>query len=166
MSPVKAPKTLNELISDNHSINSLSLYRQKSEVFIKIQHILVDIFGDNIAQNIVVSNYKNSIVYLETYSAAVSTGFKMQQSQVLSTLRKQLSAAIVTVEMKVTPNSTRTGSKVKEVLKEQQKIRPKKHIPEHAAALFNEIAQRAEGKLKDKLLKLSKHNSQQNNEEK
>ena len=154
---VKAPKTLNELIGQNKTTNSLSLYRQKSEKFIKIQSILTDNLAVNMAQNINVSNYKNSIIYFETHSAAVAASFKMQQSQLLSAFRKQLDPALVTIEMKVSPNATRTASRVKQVKREQAEQHTPKQLPEQAADIFESIAEQSSGQLKEKLLKLSKH---------
>jgi len=157
VSKVKAPKTLSELLNQKASTNSLSLYRQKSEKFIQIQAILTDILPANMAQNILVSNYKNSIVYFETHSAAVATSFKMHQSQLLSAFRKQLDPALVTIEMKVSPNATRTASRVKQTTREQQNISGKKYIPEQAVEILESIAEQSSGKLKDKLLKLAEH---------
>lgn len=154
---MKAPKPLNELIDRNKSTNSLSLYRQKSEVFIKIQRILSDILGDNIAQNVTVSNYKNSIVYFESHSSAIATGFKMQQSQILSALRSQLDPALVTVQMKVSPNVTQAGTKVKQVEKALNKERGKKHIPSEAIDILQSIADNADDKLKQKINRLMQH---------
>lgn len=158
MSKVKTPKTLNELLKQKASKqNSLSLYRQKSEKFIQIQAILVDNLPANMAQNIVVSNYKNSIIYFETHSAPVAASFKMHQSQLLSAFRKQLDPALVTIEMKVTPNATRTASRVKQNQRQQSQNTGKKQIPEQAANILQSIAEQSSGELKQKLLKLAQH---------
>lgn len=158
MSKVKTPKTLNELLKQKASKqNSLSLYRQKSEKFIQIQAILVDNLPANMAQNIVVSNYKNSIIYFETHSAPVAASFKMHQSQLLSAFRKQLDPALVTIEMKVTPNATRTASRVKQNQRQQSQTTGKKQIPEQAANILQSIAEQSSGELKQKLLKLAQH---------
>ncbi len=158
MSKVKAPKTLSELLNQKASTqNSLSLYRQKSEKFIQIQAILTDHLAANIAQNILVSNYKNSIIYFETHSAAIAASFKMQQSQLLSAFRKSLDPALVTIEMKVTPNATRTASRVKESQRQQSKTNKVKQIPTEAAQVLKTIAEQSDGELKSKIMKLIKH---------
>lgn len=81
----------------------------------------------------------------------------MHQSQLLSAFRKQLDPALVTIEMKVSPNATRTASRVKQTAREQQKISGKKYIPEQAVEILESIAEQSSGKLKDKLLKLAEH---------
>ncbi|NVK23897.1 MAG: DUF721 domain-containing protein [Gammaproteobacteria bacterium] len=154
---MKTPKPLSELLDRNQSTNSLYRYRQKSDVFVKIKRILSDILGDNIAQNVTVSNYKNSIVYFESHSAVVATGFKMQQSQILSALRSKLDPALVTVEMKVSPKTTQTATRVKQVEKEQNKSKPKKHIPEQALSILQSIADNADDTLKQKISRLMQH---------
>jgi hypothetical protein len=153
---VKTPKSLNELISSEKETNNLSLYRQKTSKFRLIHKLLSEILGANIAQNIVVSNYKNSIVYLETTSAGIATGFKMHQSQVLSTFRKQLDPALVTVEMKVSPHSAALQSKrakaeAPEIIKKSTKT-----IPAEVAKMFETIAKSSKGPLKEQFLKLSR----------
>lgn len=159
MSTVKAPKTLNELLKQKaNTQNSLSGYRQKSEKFLQIQAILADNLAVNMAQNIIVSNYKNSIVYLETHSAAVATSFKMHQSQLLTAFRRQLDPALVTIELKISPNATRTATRMKQTEREQQ-ISLKRQIPEQAANIIKGIAEQSSGELKEKLLKLAKHSN-------
>ncbi len=153
---MKTPKSLNELISSEKETNNLSLYRQKTSKFRLIHKLLSEILGANIAQNIVVSNYKNSIVYLETTSAGIATGFKMHQSQVLSTFRKQLDPALVTVEMKVSPHSAALQSKrakaeAPEIIKKSTKT-----IPAEVAKMFETIAKSSKGPLKEQFLKLSR----------
>lgn len=158
MSKVKTPKTLNELLKQKApKQNSLSLYQQKSEKFIQIQAILADNLPANMAQNIVVSNYKNSIIYFETHSAPVAASFKMHQSKLLSAFRKGLDPALVTIEMKVSPNATRTASRVKENQRQQSNTTGKKHIPEQAASILESIAEQSSDELKKKLIKLAKH---------
>lgn len=158
MSKVKAPKTLNELLKQKASKqHSLSLYQQKSEKFIQIQTILADNLPVNMAQKILVSNYNNSIIYLETHSAPVATSFKMHQSQLLSAFRKKLDPALVTIAMKVSPNATQTASRVKESQRQQSNTTGKKHIPEQAASILESIAEQSNDELKQKLLKLAKH---------
>lgn len=158
---VKAPKKINELLSQNTSSNSLSVYRQKSEKFILIQAILSDNLADNMAQNIHVSNYKNSIIYFETHSAAVAASFKMHQSQLLSAFRRRLDPALVTIEMKVSPNATRTATRVKQVERKLAEPTKAKTIPQEAADIFVSMAEQSSGKLKEKLLKLSKHRNKE-----
>jgi hypothetical protein len=155
---VKTPKSLNELISSDKETNNLSLYRQKTSKFRLIHQLLSEILGANIAQNIVVSNYKNSIVYLETTSAGIATGFKMYQSQVLSSFRKQLDPALVTVEMKVSPHSAalqskRTKAEAPTIIKKSTRT-----IPDDVAKMFESIAQSSKGPLKEQFMKLSRLN--------
>lgn len=158
MSKVKTPKTLNELLNQKATTqNSLSVYRQKSEKFLQIQAILADNLAVNMAQKLTVSNYKNSIIYLETHSAAVATSFKMYQSQLLSAFRKQLDPALVTIELKISPNSTRTASRMKQTVREQHQTGVKKQIPDQAADIIKSIAEQSSGELKEKLLKLAEH---------
>jgi hypothetical protein len=153
---VKTPKSLNELISSDKETNNLSLYRQKTSKFRLIHKLLSEILGANIAQNIIVSNYKNSIVYLETTSAGIATGFKMQQSNVLSAFRKQLDPALVTVEMKVSPHSAALQSK-RAKAEAPVEIKPStKTIPPEVAKMFASIAESSKGPLKEKFLKLSR----------
>ena len=159
---MKAPKTLNELLDQQRSTkNSLSAYRQKSEKFIQIQAILVANLPANMAQNLLVSNYKNSIIYFETHSAAMATAFKMHQSQLLSAFRRDLDPALVTIELKVSPNATRTASRVKQSQREQEQNKKTKALPEQAAEIFTAMAEQSEGPLKEKLLKLAKHKKSQ-----
>ena len=165
MSKVKTPKTLNELLNQKATTqNSLSAYRQKSEKFIQIQAILADNLAVNMAQNIIVSNYKSSIIYLETHSAAVATSFKMYQSQLLTTFRKQFDPALVTIELKISPNATRTASRVKQTERELQHKGEKKQIPEQAVDILKSIAEQSSGELKQKLLKLAEHRNKDKSE--
>ena len=157
---MKAPKTLNELLNQKATTqNSLSAYRQKSEKFLQIQAILADNLAANMAQNIVVSNYKNSIIYLETHSAAMATSFKMYQSQLLTAFRKQFDPALVTIELKISPNATRTATRMKQTQREQEQTKVKNKIPEQAADIITSIAEQSSGELKEKLLKLAEHRS-------
>lgn len=159
---MKTPKSLSELISSDKETNNLSLYRQKTSKFRLIHQLLSEILGANIAQNIVVSNYKNSIVYLETTSAGIATGFKMQQSQVLSSLRQQLDPALVTVEMKVSPHSAALKSKRARAEAPVQVQKSSKTIPDDVAKMFETIAESSKGPLKEKFLRLSKLNKPEN----
>lgn len=159
---MKTPKSLSELISSDKETNNLSLYRQKTSKFRLIHQLLSEILGANIAQNIVVSNYKNSIVYLETTSAGIATGFKMQQSQVLSSLRQQLDPALVTVEMKVSPHSAALKSKRARAEAPAEVQKSSKTIPDDVAKMFETIAESSKGPLKEKFLRLSKLNKSEN----
>lgn len=155
---MRTPKTLADLLAEQGSAkNSLSLYRQKSEKFIQIQAILADNLPANMAQNILVSNYKNSILYFETHSAAVASAFKMQQSQLLSAFRRQFDFALVTIEMKVSPNATRTASRLKQNQVHDSKPGKKKSLPNDAADIITAMAEQSSGPLKQKLLKLAAH---------
>lgn len=160
---MKTPKSLNELISSDKETNNLSLYRQKTSKFRLIHSILSEILGANIAQNIVVSNYKNSIVYLETTSAAIATGFKMHQSNVLSSFRKQFDLALVTVEIKVSPNSSALKAKRDKAQTPTPTKKSTKTIPDDVAKMFEDIANSSKGPLKKQLLKLSQINKTNNN---
>lgn len=153
---MKTPKSLNELISSDKETNNLSLYRQKTSKFRLIHKLLSEVLGANIAQNIIVSNYKNSIVYLETTSAGIATGFKMQQSQVLSLFRKQLDPALVTIEMKVSPHSAALQSKRAKAEAPAEPPKSTKTIPPDVAKMFISIAESSKGPLKEKFLKLSR----------
>lgn len=161
---MKTPKSLNELISSDKETNNLSLYRQKTSKFRLIHQLLSEILGANIAQNIIVSNYKNSIVYLETTSAGIATGFKMYQSQVLSSFRKQLDPALVTVEMKVSPHSAALQSKRASAEGPTIINKSSKAIPDEVAKMFESIAQSSKGPLKEQFMKLSRL-SKSNNED-
>lgn len=154
---MKSPKALNELINNHHSNNSLTLYRQKSEFFIKIQAILSGILGDNIAQNVIVSNYKNSNIYFESHNPAVVTALKMQKSVILSKLRSQLDPALGSIDIKVSPKSTQAASKIKHLEKKMDKPSSKKQIPAAAAAIFQSISENCDEQLKVKLNRLMTH---------
>lgn len=150
---MKKPKSITDLFADHPASNQISQYQQKTRDFSQIHKILSQILGDNIAQNIIISNYKNAILYLETHSAAVATGFKMYQSQVLSAMRQQISAATITVEIKVSPKSTQ----IKTHQNKPETLAKQRTIPKEAASLLTSIANNSDGKLKEKLLQLAKH---------
>ena len=155
---MKAPKTLKELLEQNKTSDSLSMYRQKSEFIIQVQRILSDILGDNIAQNVTVSNYKNSSLCFQSHSSAVVTSLKMQKSLLLSRLRSQLDASLSSIDIKVSPKGTHTASKIKQVERSQDNIsKTKKNIPNEAADILQDIADSVEGKLKDNILRLIQH---------
>lgn len=141
----------------NKQANNLSVYEQQTRKFRQIKQVLSIILGENLASRILVSNYKNSILYLETTSAAVATRFKMQQSQVLTQIRKDINPATVTIEMKISPKSTSTEAN--KVIKntEKEKLKVKKELPDEVADIFTHIAAGADGELKQKLLKLAQH---------
>ena len=81
----------------------------------------------------------------------------MQQSKILSTLRSQLDPGLVTIQIKVSPNATQAGSKVKQVEKELNKNRGKRHIPDEALTILQSIADNADDKLKQKINRLMQH---------
>ena len=154
---MKSPKSLTDLISQGKVANNLSVYQQKTSKFRQIHQLLSNILGDNIAQNILVSNFKNSILYLETPSAAIATGFKMYQSQVLSQVRKEINPATVTIEMRVSPRSTQGQKRLTPEPPAKPQAQAVRHLPESVANMLSDIAEHSDDKLKATLLKLAKH---------
>lgn len=157
---MKSPKSLNDLMSRDKASANLVNYQQKTSNFRAIQKLLVSILGDNIAQNIIVSNFKNSILYLETPSATIATAFKMHQSNILSHVRRKINPATVTVEMKVSPRSTILNPLKKSNNSEivAPPTRQKSTlIPDEVANSIQSIAQSSDDKLKQSLERLMLH---------
>ena len=154
---MKSPKSLTDLISQGKVANNLSVYQQKTSKFRQIHRVLSTILGDTIAQNILVSNFNNSILYLETPSATVAMGFKMHQSRVLSQIRKEIDPSTVTIEMKVSPHSTKGQQRLDPTPQAKPQAEALKHLPDNVADMLTDIANNSDGKLKETLLKLAKH---------
>ncbi len=156
---MKSPKSLTDLLSHGKTSKNLANYQQQTSNFRAIQNLLVTVLGDNIAQNIIVSNFKNSILYLETPSAAIATVFKMHQSNVLSHVRREISAGTVTVQMKVSPKSTLVNSsKLNHIVSSEPKsLRSSKSLPTGVIDSINTIAESSDEKLKQSLLRLAQH---------
>jgi len=154
---MKSPKSLNDLISQGKVADNLSVYQQKTSKFRQVHQLLSNLLGDNIAQNILVSNFKNSILYLETTSGAIATGFKMHQSRVLSEVRKEINPATVTIEMKVSPRSTQGQQRLAPEPQPKPQQEAQRHLPKDVADMLTNIAENSDDKLKETLLKLAKH---------
>jgi len=154
---MKSPKSLSDLMNESSTAKNLSVYQQKTSKFRQIHQLLSNILGDNIAQNIVVSNFKNCILYLETPSATVATGFKMYQSQVLSQVRKEINPATVTIEMKVSPRSTQGQKRLAPEPQPKPQATSQKHLPNEVSDMLKGIAENSDGKLKETLLRLARH---------
>lgn len=162
---MKSPKSLTDLFEKNRHQSHLVQYQQKTKDFRAIKSLLSEHLDDNIAQNIIVCNFKNSILYLETTSAAIATAFKMYQSRILSQVRREINPATVTIEMKVSPKSTlvvtpkandnKTNTTDNEGL--NQPLRSSKSIPSDVADSITSIAENSDDKLKQALLRLARH---------
>lgn len=172
---MKSPKSLNELFDNNRHQSNLVQYQQKTKDFRVIKSLLSDHLDDNIAQNIIVSNFKNSILYLETSSPAIATAFKMVQSRILSQVRREINPGTVTIEMKVSPKSTLVGASKghnqaaaipgsksaenKSVNDGSLTPFSSKSLPDSVVSSIESIADNSDGKLKQALLRLAKHRS-------
>jgi hypothetical protein len=156
---VKAPKPLNELMMSKSGKNKLHFYQQQSESLNKVRSLITDIIGDNISQNITVSNYKNSSLHLETHSAPIANRLKQLNSQLLSHLRKNFDYGLVAISVKVNPKSTRVVTPVSNK-KVEEKVQ--KEIPESAREMLLKIAEKADGELKRKLQKLAESTENKN----
>lgn len=170
---LKSPKPLNELFENNRHQSNLVQYQQKTKDFRAIKSLLFEHLDDNIAENIIVSNFKNSILYLETTSAAIATAFKMYQSRILSQVRQQINPATVTIEMKVSPKSTlvnhsnhkRPNSSTSNSNLGQNEVKHNARVlPSDVAlsieALANTLDKESDSKLKQSLLKLARHKTE------
>lgn len=169
---MKSPKPLNELFENNRHQSNLVQYQQKTKDFRAIKALLSEHLDDNIAENILVCNFKNSILYLETTSAAIATAFKMYQSRILSQVRQQINPATVTIEMKVSPKSTLvnhanrsnasnrvdSSNDATGTDKVNAKVLPS-DVAHSIEALANNLTDGTDDKLKQALLKLAKHRS-------
>lgn len=156
----KSPKSLNDLFVSNTKNNNLSVYQQKTREFRQIHQLLSELLGDNIAQNIVVSNFNDCILQIETTSAAVATHLKMRQSETLSMIRQRFNPATVTINVKVSPKSM--SVKYAKSLTSQSNLNeptPAKitHIPDNAANMFDDLAKNATGSLKETFARLASH---------
>lgn len=167
----KSPKSLNDLFvskTNNNKLSAnlsdnLSLYQQKTSQFRQIHKLLTGLLGDNIAQNIIVSNFNDCILQIETASPAIATHLKMRQSEALSLIRKEFNPATVTINVKVSPKSfsvkyANTASQSSAKKPEPAKV--VKHIPDDAANLFEQLAASSDGPLKDTFARLAKHRKQ------
>lgn len=162
---MKSPKSLSDIINsdtfnNNSTASHLTAYQQQTAKFRQINQLLSNILGDNIAQNILVSNYKNSILYLETTSAAIAAGFRMKQSEVLSRLRQEFDVSAASINIKVSPKSTRSlnaQSLAKKLPDTNQTLTNKKTLPNDVAELFEKLAEKSDDALKKKLLQLAQH---------
>ena len=157
---MKSPKSLSDLMSHDKASSNLVNYQQQTSNFRAIQTLLVSILGDNIAQNIIVSNFKNSILYLETPSATIATAFKMHQSNILSHVRREINPGTVTVEMKVSPRSTllnnlKSTAKSKSAV--ETKVTKSSFIPDDAANSILTISKSSDEKLRQSLERLMSH---------
>lgn len=152
----KAPKSLNDLLDRDNP--TFANYQQKTHQFRQIHELLSNLVGDNIAQNILVSNFNNCILSIETPNPGVYTMLKMQQSQILSAMRRQVNPATVSVEIKVSPKSTQT-SRLTKTNVEPTSTEPKKvkSMPSSAADIIESIAEGADGKLSESLKRLAAH---------
>lgn len=152
----KAPKSLNDLLDRDNP--TFANYQQKTQQFRQIHELLSNLVGDNIAQNILVSNFNNCILSIETPNPGVYTMLKMQQSQILSAMRRQVNPATVSVEIKVSPKSTQT-SRLTKTTKEVTTDKPSKpkELPPSAADIIESIAEGANDKLKASLKRLAAH---------
>ena len=152
-------------MSRNKHQSTLTNYQQKTGEFREIQKLLYQILDDNIAQKIIVSNFKNSILYLETTNAGIATAFKMVQSQMLSLMRQQVSAATVSVQIKVSPKSTLVYSDSSTAVSTNNSQSDStvstapntSNLPADVATSIEAIAENSDEKLKAALLKLASH---------
>lgn len=161
---MKSPKSLTDLFEKNRHQSHLVQYQQKTKDFRAIKSLLSEHLDDNIAQNIIVCNFKNSILYLETTSAAIATAFKMYQSRILSQVRREINPATVTIEMKVSPKSTLVVAPKSNNKKDlfpnethEYSSRSSKSIPTDVADSITSIAENSDDKLKQALLRLARH---------
>ena len=152
----KSPKSLNDLLDRDQ--NTFAHFQQKTRQFRQIHELLSNLVGDNIAQNILVSNFNNCILTLETPNPAVAHAFKMQQSQMLSAMRQQINPATVTIEIKVSPKSTNTSQLTRSKSTAPAEVKKaSKVLPEETAQIISSIAEGASDKLKASLLRLAVH---------
>jgi hypothetical protein len=169
---VASPKSFSDLMSRNKHQSTLTNYQQKTGEFREIQKLLFQILDDNIAQNIIVSNYKNAILYLETPNAGIATAFKMVQSQMLTLMRQQVSAATASIQIKVSPKSTLVNAPsgsakssnsyaLNDANQSTSGVNPvaASHatLPTDVANSIESIAENSNGQLKAALLKLAQH---------
>jgi hypothetical protein len=159
---LKSPKSISDIISKNPNANRLNAYQQQTSKFRQIHDLLSNLLGDTIAENISVSNFKNSILYLETSLPAIAAGFKMKHSEALSLLRREYNPATVTIEIKVNPKLTQTSTKLNSPKSDPKVSLKTKTIPESAAQMLVDIANSASGELKEKLQRLAKHAERKN----
>lgn len=151
---MKSPKSLNDLIIKNKAKSKLGFYQQQSQVLNDIRDLLSNIIGDNIAQNLTVSNYKNSILSIETHSAPIANRLKQLHSQLLSHFRQNFDAGLVTINIKVNPKATRTVRPDNK----RPPVSERKTIPQHAVEKLLELAEKSDGDLQQRLLKLANLN--------
>ena len=157
---MKSPKPFSELFSETNASAKLAEFQQQTVKFRQIHQVLSNTIADNIAQNIIVSNYKNSILYLETPSASVATYFKTKHSLVLRQIRLELLPATITIKIKVSPKSTSVTKLAKPVEEDIAPSHERRDIPQPVAHTLTEIASNAPEDLKIKLLKLAAHKKQ------
>lgn len=148
----KAPKSLTSLFERQNVSSNLSAYQKKTAEFRKIHQLLTELLGDTIAQNLIVRNFNDCILTLETNSAAIATRFKMSHSQILSEIRKQINPATVTIDVKVSPKSSLITNPESLL---QPKVVTAKNIPDGFSDSLNSIAERCDDKLKQSLQRLA-----------
>jgi hypothetical protein len=160
----KSPKSFNDLFATNVNNNNLSVFQQKTHEFRTIHRLLSELLGDNIAQNIIVSNFNDCILQLETTSSAIATHLKMRQSETLSMIRKQYNPATVTINVKVSPKSMSVKyanvPNSPSTVKEPEPVTPTT-IPDSVASMFEQLATQANGPLKETFARLAKHRKPQ-----
>lgn len=156
----KSPKSLNDLFVTGSNNNNLSAYQQKTREFRQIHKLLSKLLGDNIAQNIIVSNFNDCILQIETTSPSIATHLKMRQSETLSMIRKEFNPATVTINVKVSPRSMSVkyanNTMTKPSIAEPTAPIPTT-IPEDAAKMFEDLSSKASGPLKETFARIARH---------
>ncbi len=156
---VTSPKSISDLMARPKTLSKLSSYQYKTAEFREIQKLLSTLLDDNIAQNIFVSNFKDAILYLETPNPGIATAFKMVQSQMLSLMRKHISAATITVKIKVSPKSTQTMTRIANSHEQSPETKPSlsqsRTLPKDVADSISAIADNCDDKLKHSLQRLA-----------
>lgn len=150
-----APKNLDEVLQAMPA--KFANYVAKSSALSELHHSVADFLGEHLAKQVVVANYKDSTLVLQTASAAIAMRVNYMKTGLLSHLRKHGLAELA--QIKVQTNPTQQPAQVHS--SQQQKAAATKQnkpvISQQTADALKEIAANAPPSLQAKLLKLATH---------
>lgn len=149
-----APKNLDEVLQAMPA--KFANYVAKSGALTELQHSVADFLGEHLAKQVVVANYKDNTLVLQSSSAAVAMRVNYMKTGLLSHLRKHGLAELAQIKVQTNPTQPNSTHPVKTTKQSSANLN-KPVLSQQTADALKEIAANAPPSLQAKLLKLAAH---------
>ncbi|MCE9782382.1 DUF721 domain-containing protein [Shewanella algae] len=139
----KLPQHLSQLLHQSGRLPDLA---EKAELLLYLNQHVKQLLSGPVSEQLKVANLRQSVLVIETPSAAWAARINFQKTKLLAQLQAETLPMLTAIEVKVNPALATSGAKPQVVHRQ---------LSETAASHINALAEHTEGELGQKLKRLA-----------